>query len=212
MKHISKKVLLFGALSMLISSVPMQAMENAPADVQKEVAQKQGFFSRWTQKAKQARLKTLMKELDQNWKPFIKCIVKGGDSCPKKLVWTIRGLLASIIALVAIKAVQAGVAGDYVGAREYAKKRPIEDPVRGALIETEFISREFGKMGPEAGRKFITIPKPAPAPTYAERVAEQKRAAGEEQQKEVLSGAIGSGRSMYEPSKLTEEDIAPEFR
>ena len=109
MKHISKKVLLFGALSMLISSVPMQAMENAPADVQKEVAQKQGFFSRWTQKAKSMRLSALMKELNSHWKTFIKA-TKGDEGPSRKLVWTIRGLLTAIIALVAIQTI-GGVAG-----------------------------------------------------------------------------------------------------
>lgn len=82
----------------------MQAMEGAPADVREEVAVKQSFFAKWSDKAKSMRLEALMKELNSHWKKFMKC-VKADKGCPRSLVWTIRGILATILALVAVGAV-----------------------------------------------------------------------------------------------------------
>lgn len=113
MKHISKTALLFGALAMLVSTVPIQAMEEVeaveveatmPADIQQEVAAKKGFFTRWTAKARSMRLDGLRKELDKHWKKFMAC-VKKGEGCPRTLIATISGILASIIALVTVGAV-----------------------------------------------------------------------------------------------------------
>ena len=113
MKQISKNVLLFGALALLISTVPVQAMEQAPADVQKEVAIKRSFFSKWSDKAKSMRLEALMKELDKHMKLFMKC-VKADKGCPRSLVWTIRGILLTITALV--------VVGSVIGTKKFVEK------------------------------------------------------------------------------------------
>ncbi len=170
MKQISKNALLFGALALLISTVPVQAMEQAPADVQKEVAIKRNFFSKWSDKAKSMRLEALMKELNKHWKQFMKC-VKNDEGCPKSLVWTIRGILATIIALVAIKGVKAGVGLGYAGARGYAEKYPrskvgegmkfIEEAAVDAPELTEFLEERVPVIE-KATEKFKEITKTTP--------------------------------------------------
>ncbi len=100
MKNIAKQTVLFGALA-LLSSISLQAMESAPVDVQEEVAVKQGFFRGLTKDAREFKLKNLMKELDAGWKPFMRCITKGGKDCSAE-ARTVRRLLASIIALVGV--------------------------------------------------------------------------------------------------------------
>ncbi len=109
MKHIAKHTLLFGAFAMLLSTMPMQAMEEAPADVQAEVGTKQGFFGRWTERAKNLRMKNLIKELNRAWKPFIACVEKGKEDCGKRAK-VVRNIITSILALVAIAGVGVGVA------------------------------------------------------------------------------------------------------
>ena len=109
MKHIAKHTLLFGAFAMLLSTMPMQAMQEASAGVQQEVATKQGFFGRWTERAKNLRMKNLIKELNRAWKPFIACVEKGKEDCGKRAK-VVRNIITSILALVAIAGVGVGVA------------------------------------------------------------------------------------------------------
>lgn len=101
MKFITKQILLFGAFAMLLSTVPMQAIENAPANVQAEVSTKRGFFAGWSRDAINNRLKNAMNELDKLWKKYMKCI-KGDKGCSRSLVWSIRGITLTILALVTI--------------------------------------------------------------------------------------------------------------
>ena len=101
MKHIAKQIVLFGAFAMLLSTMPMQAMEEAPADVQAEVKAKRGFFRQLSEKAKNSRLNYLMKQLKIEWKPFIKCVEKGEKDCLKQ-AQTISAIIKSILALVLV--------------------------------------------------------------------------------------------------------------
>ncbi len=110
MKHIAKHTLLFGAFAMLLSTMPMQAMESASPEVQQEVATKQGFFGRWTDRAKNLRMKNLIRELNRAWKPFIACVEKGKEDCGKRAK-VVRNIITSILALVAVVGITAaGVA------------------------------------------------------------------------------------------------------
>ena len=99
MKFIAKQTLLFGAFAMLVSTVPMQAMHDAPANVQAEVSTKRGFFAGWGRDAINQRLKNAISELDKQWKKYMKCM-KGDQGCPRSLVWAIRGITLTILALV----------------------------------------------------------------------------------------------------------------
>ncbi len=101
MKHIAKHTLLFGAFAMLLSTMPMQAMESAPADVQAEVEAKRGFFRQLNEKVRNSRLNYLMKQLKTEWKPFIKCVEKGEKDCLKQ-AQTISAIIKSILALVLV--------------------------------------------------------------------------------------------------------------
>ena len=110
MKHIAKHTLLFGAFAMLLSTMPVQAMQEAPADVQQEVTTKKGFFGRWTERAKNLRMRNLIKELNRAWKPFIACVEKGKEDCGKRAK-VVRNIITSILALVAVVGITAaGVA------------------------------------------------------------------------------------------------------
>lgn len=113
--HIRKQTILFAACAMLISTLPVQAEVNAkvelataPADVQHEVTTKRRFFSGWTQGALQRRMTNAMRELDREWKPFIKCVKEGKKGCFQEAK-TIRNLIGTILALVAITGTAAGV-------------------------------------------------------------------------------------------------------
>ncbi len=145
MKHISKKVLLFGALTMLMSSAPMQAMEDAPTDVQEELAKKQGHFARLTQKAKTSRLRSLKKEVNTHVNRFLKC-VETKEGCPRALAWTIRGLVISMMALLALRVMGVGA---HVGARGYATTRlPVTGrPLPGARAVGKKVIQIEGRPG-----------------------------------------------------------------
>ncbi len=114
MKHIAKHTLLFGAFAMLLSTMPMQAMESASPEVQQEVATKQGFFRQLNKKARNSRLNYLMKQLKIEWKPFIKCVEKGEKDCLKQ-AQTISAIIKSILALVLV--------GTAIGIGVTAKRR-----------------------------------------------------------------------------------------
>lgn len=109
MKNIAKHTLLFGAFA-LLSSMPLQAMEGAPADVQREVKTKQGFFARLTAPARKLKLKHSMRELTKAWNPFITCVEKGHKDCSKQ-AQTVRAIIKTILALVVVGGVAAAVAG-----------------------------------------------------------------------------------------------------
>jgi len=126
MKHIAKHTLLFGAFAMLLSTMPMQAMEEAPADVQQEVGTKKGFFGRWTERAKNLRMKNLIRELNRAWKPFIACVEKGKEDCSQRAK-VVRNIITSILALVVITGVGIGAAkARDVWQRGFKPRKPVE--------------------------------------------------------------------------------------
>ena len=154
MKNIAKQTLLLGALA-LLSSMPMQAMESAPADVQQEVTTKRGFFTGWTEKARNLRLRNSMKELDVAWKPFIKCVTKGDKDCSAESR-TIRRILGSILALVGVGTAIA-IRRRLTRKTSAVTEEPSDEPVYGRLEEEEIV---------KAGEVFEGVTMPEAWPEY----------------------------------------------
>ena len=134
MNRIAKHTLLFGAFAMLLSTVPVQALD-APADVQAEVKTKRRFFAGWTKDARTERMKNARKELDKAFKPFIACVTKGKEDCgPRAKV--VRNIVITILALVGVTGAAAvsTMARD-VWQRGFRPKKPTngEEAVYGEL-------------------------------------------------------------------------------
>lgn len=135
MKYLlAKPVLLSGALSLLLSTVPVRAAEETlPLGVEEEVATKQEHHAGWTKEARHKRLEGLRKELDSAWGSFMKCFKKG-EKCPAK-VKTVVGILTSILALVGVGTVaEKWAPKKYKPTALYGKARESVGPKVGEVV------------------------------------------------------------------------------
>ena len=152
MKHtFAKKALLMGAAAMLLSTVPVQAMDTVRG-IRDEVAQKTGFFARWSKDALQKRLDASMNFLNKQWRGFMKCVK--GEGCTKGQIAAITGTLTTVLAIVtALGALTYGalVQQDIItgrGAMPYKKTKEAATYVGEKYEETKpFVTKEFEKLG-----------------------------------------------------------------
>ena len=152
MKHtFAKKALLMGAAVMLLSTVPVHAMDTVRG-IRDEVAQKTGFFARWSKDALQKRLDASMNFLNKQWRGFMKCVK--GEGCTKGQTAAIIGTLTTVSAIVtALGALTYGalvqekiITGR--GAVPYEKTKEAAQAVRAQYEETKpFVTKEFEKFG-----------------------------------------------------------------
>ncbi len=132
MKHtFAKQALLFGALSLLINTVPVHAMMQGepleaptqmpaqmPAEMKQEVATKTSYFSGWSQERLQKQLDVSMKFFKRQWK----CVT--GKGCDPDQVKNILKVLGTILAII-------GALTIYTKAEKWSDMPYVGKPMRG---------------------------------------------------------------------------------
>ncbi len=94
----AKKALLMGATAMLLSTIPVQAMDTART-MQKEVMEKTQHFAQWSKDALQKRLTTSKNFLNRQWKDFMRCTKEKGGCTPGQKR-AIKGTIGTILAII----------------------------------------------------------------------------------------------------------------